>query len=336
MALGMGWVLAARVALAAGTPMPAVGEGEAPLQPAVAEEAPQAVDFTSAQIVFAGTLTTQQEGPTGLSFPPMYTGRLTFTVDLVLRGNVPQGKPLTLGYVRRQEAAPSFPVGERCLVTASAGREGMQIVSVDKVTSAALEAAREAVAVPIGWVRQGGGWLSPWAGMGDAAWPKAAAAATGPSCARTGRPALLAGSGVTLAVEPVPPKQEIQWTNPDGDGEIRVTVSNPGREPVTVPALLRSGDRILWEESLVLRCQNKAYMTPGARGVASAPDPVVLQPGESVSTVVNILRLEGPEWPRGGYRIEFQFCLGERSAIQSFYYMSRHHDRLREVALQPR
>lgn len=291
-------------------------------------------DFTAAQIVFTGTLTGQQEGPVGMSFPPMYTGRLTFEVGEVLRGDVERGKPLTLAYVSRQEQPPAFPVGAVCLVTATAGREGPVVQTVQPAAAADLEAAREAVRVPIGWTRQGDGWLSPWAALGDAAWPKEAAASKGPCCARTGRPALLAGSGVSVSVGPVPPKRAIEWTNPDGDGEIRVTVSNPGRDPVPVPALLRSGGRILWEESLVLRCQGRTFMAPGARGVASPPEPVILKPGESVSTVVNILRVEGPDWPGGGNRIEFQVCLGERSAVQSFYYMARHHDPLRAEALQ--
>ncbi|MBM4155373.1 MAG: hypothetical protein FJ221_10145 [Lentisphaerae bacterium] len=293
-------------------------------------------DYTAAQIVFTGALTAQQEGPVGLSFPPMYTGRLTFEVDEVLRGDVERGKPLALGYVSRQEQPPAFPVGAACLVTATAGREGTVVRTVRPVAAADLEAAREAVQVPIGWTRQGDGWLSPWAGLGDAAWPKDAVASKGPCCARTGRPALLAGPGVKLSVEPVPPKRAIEWTNPDGDGEIRVTVSNPGKDPVPVPALLRSGGRILWEESLVLRCQGRAFVVPGAGGVKSHPEPVVLKPGESVSTVVNILRVEGPEWPGGGNRIEFQVCLGERSAVQSFYYMARHHDPLRAEAVRTR
>jgi len=37
----------------------------------------------------------------------------------------------------------------------------------------------------------------------------------------------------------------------------------------------------------------------------------------------------GPTWPQGGYRIEFQFCLGEKSQTMSFYYMTRHHDPIR-------
>ena len=35
-----------------------------------------------------------------------------------------------------------------------------------------------------------------------------------------------------------------------------------------------------------------------------------------------------------GYRIEFQFCLGEKSQVKSLYYMSKHHDKLRQKATQ--
>jgi hypothetical protein len=155
-------------------------------------------------------------------------------------------------------------------------------------------------------------------------------------CKTTGRPALFAGSKVDLVVEKVPPKNEIQWTNPDGDGEYRITVSNPTDQPLSVPALLRQADKILWEESLVILCQDKTYMCPGASGVSGKVESVTLKPGEKVSTVVNALRLNGPEWPQGGYRIEFRFCLGEKSQTMSFYYMSRHHDAIRAALQNPK
>jgi hypothetical protein len=94
--------------------------------------------------------------------------------------------------------------------------------------------------------------------------------------------------------------------------------------------LLFDGEKILWRESLVILCQDRTYPIPGSRGVATKPLSTTIQPGQSVSTVVNALALQGPEWPRGGYRIEFQFCLGELSQTKSFYYMSRHHDGLRK------
>ena len=59
--------------------------------------------------------------------------------------------------------------------------------------------------------------------------------------------------------------------------------------------------------------------------------PTTLGPGESVSTVVNVLALEGPDWPRGGSRVDFNFWLGEVSCGPfSLYYMSSHHDVLRK------
>ena len=79
-------------------------------------------------------------------------------------------------------------------------------------------------------------------------------------------------------------------------------------------------------------CQGKARPAPGAKGLSAAPKGAVLKAGEEVSTTVNALLLKNIRWPRGGYRIEFQFCLGELSSTQSFYYMSRHHDKIRAAA----
>ena len=58
---------------------------------------------------------------------------------------------------------------------------------------------------------------------------------------------------------------------------------------------------------------------------------VVLKPGETVAGTIHVFALDGPDWPRGGYRIEFQFCLAEKSATHSFYYLSKHHDPIREA-----
>ena len=60
--------------------------------------------------------------------------------------------------------------------------------------------------------------------------------------------------------------------------------------------------------------------------------PATLKARESISTVINALALKGPMWPMGGYRIEFQIALGEQSEVMSFYYLSRHHDPIREKA----
>ena len=260
----------------------------------------------------------------------MYTHKLHFVVDKVLRGDVAAGEKIGASHIARQQKEPTFPVGEQCLVAASKTRDSVQVLAVEKAAAAKVRAVELACSLPLGWKTVDGKPVSPWAPLGDKAWPEEADVTAELVCSRTGRPALMIGPGVELSVEKVPPAEEIKWTNPDGDGEYQLTLTNTTDQPATVPALLASGKTILWQECVVILCQGRAYACPGAKGISGPVKPLVLEPGQSVSTVVNALRLEGPTWPRGGYRIEFQFCLGEQSRSESFYYMSRHHDKLRE------
>jgi hypothetical protein len=291
----------------------------------------------SATLVFTGTLAQVNPGPVGQSFPPMYTHQLEFDIQQVLRGadsqaGIQPGGSVTCSNMARQHVEPTFPEGKKCLVAADLSRGTWQVVRIEELTDQNLAGAKLALEAPIGWSIQGGEVVSPWAVLGEKAWPKGQDMNVTLLCSVTGRPVLMAGNAV-LEVAPVPPKKEIKWTNPDGDGLYTVTVSNPTDQPLEVPALLRSDQgETLWADSLVIVCQGKTYPIPGAQGVLGEVESTVLQPGEKVSTVINALTLEGPEWPRGGQRVEFQFCLGEKSDIQSFYYMSKHHDSIRENA----
>ena len=289
--------------------------------------------FLRAEILLAGRLEAATPGPQGLSMPPVHTTRLEVAVGKVLRGSVAGGR-ITAAHSARQVDPPSFPVGAECIVAARKDPRSGRIVAEAalKATPGLRRIAALAASLPLGWRAEKGGFVSPWAGLGAKAWPAGKARGDMHVCSTTGRPALLAGPGATLKVEPVPPRERIKWTNPDGDGEYRITVANTGAEAVSVPALLSLGGRILWEESLVVLSQGKARPAPGAKGLVRAPGPAVLQPGQSVATVVNVMLLDGIEWPRGGYRVEFRFCLGELSSTQSFYYLSRHHDKVRDAA----
>jgi RNA polymerase sigma factor (sigma-70 family) len=280
--------------------------------------------------VFSARLTRAVSGQVGRSEPPQYNTTLHLRVVKVLRGSLRQGDEVVAVHSVRQKEMPVFPEG-RVVLVAMNTRQGRRVAQVvAEATAAEMEQAERACSVPLGWSVANGRLICPWAGLGRKGWP-AEAKADGPFvCAETGRPALFVGEGVEFTAEPVPPKAEVKYGNPDGDGEYRITVKNVTGKPVTIPALLSDGKEILWDESLVILCQEKVYAIPGARGLAKPPQPTVLQPGESVSWVVNVLRLRGPEWPRGGYRIEFQFCLGEKSVTKSFYYTSKHHDPLRE------
>jgi len=304
-----------------------------PARPAAAEPAPFDV-FQAAEHVFTAKLKTVTPGPVARSSPPIYTHRLALEVVQVLRGGRKVGEEIVGSHSARQHKRPTFPVAEVCIVAGKIARgTSLHVTRIDKATESLLATARLATSLPLGWTIVDDKPVSPWAALGPKAWPKGAKGEPGrPMCAKTGRPALLAGKGVRLTVAPVPPKKKIKWTNPDGDGEYTITVTNTTDKPLAVPCLLSDGGKILWDDSLVILCQGTARPAPGAKGVAGKPVPTTLKAGQSVSTVVNAFRLTNVKWPRGGYRIEFRFCLGELSSTQSFYYLSRHHDKVRKAA----
>jgi len=299
---------------------------------------PAAVDkfkaIQGAQLVFTAELKSVKAGPVARSMPPIYMHTLSLVVKDVLRGDLKPGAKLSLNHSARQRNRPTFPVGKLCLVTATTSRGRTVAGLVLKADDATMKTAREAASLPLGWSRKGDKFVSPWADLGAKAWPKSAPPVAGAAvCSVTGRPALLAGPGVSMKVVKVPPVKEIKWSNPDGDGCYTVTITNDTDKPATVPALLSDDKGILWEESLAILCQGKARPVPEAEGVKAAPKSTVLKPKQSVSVVVNTFLLKNIKWPRGGYRVSFQFCLGELSVTKSFYYRSKHHDPIRHAAI---
>jgi hypothetical protein len=300
-----------------------------PLPPPKAEAVKK---WGAAEVVVVARLDSAESRGAGLSDPPVYLTALTLTVAEPLRGGVKKGEKVNASHSIRQRDEPRFPVGKDCLVSLTRARGSWVVTAIEESRPAALAEVRSALALPPGWVVDGKAIKSPWASLGK---PDKAIdwKFKGLTCSVTGRPAFLAGPAAEVQVEHVKPKVEKKFQNPDGDGEYTITVKNPTDKAITVPALLRSpkGD-ILWRESIVIVCQGKSYPAPGAKGLREAAEPVTLKPGESVSGVVNALGLKGPEWPRGGYRIELTFALGDRAVTKSFYYFSKHHDPIRDKA----
>jgi hypothetical protein len=297
------------------------------------KKSPELDRFLRAEILVSAKLTRAQAGPVSRSLPPIYTYRLSLAVTEVLRGELAAGKEITAAYSARQHKPPALPEGKPCVVTLASARGRLRVEFIAEASDALLKSAKKAASLPLGWKVEAGRLTSPWAPLGAKAWPKGLEVKpAGEKCAATGRPALLVGKGAVMTVEAVPPKRKIKWTNPDGDGEYRITVKNPTDKPLTVPALLAVGEKPLWDECVVIICQKLARPAPAAKGVPAGAKPLVLAPGKSASGVINALAMKNVRWPRGGYRIEFQFCLGEKSAKKSFYYLSKHHDKIRDAA----
>eukprot|EP00123_Amoebidium_parasiticum_P019956 comp39014_c0_seq1/m.47368 comp39014_c0_seq1/g.47368 ORF comp39014_c0_seq1/g.47368 comp39014_c0_seq1/m.47368 type:complete len:317 (-) comp39014_c0_seq1:50-1000(-) len=292
-------------------------------------------------LVFSGLLKSAILGPTGMSYPPMYTARITAEVEHVFRGNVKKGEVIELGFSQRSMDPPTFPEGQKCIFTAAfPGPDASQPTLKHglEATPENLAKAKHLSQLPVGWAASGVGVVCPWAPLGAEAWkPQIWEGPTSPlKCEVTGRPGLLTGPNVIMTAKPVPPEKSIEWTNPDGDGLYTITVTNTSSQPTKCPALLQNAENgeILWAESLCMVCQNKAFRMPESRGVSGKVRVLTLQGNESVSTIVNAIGMDGVEWPKGGYRIEFMFCLGELVSDASFYYMSRHHDAIREKAVK--
>jgi uncharacterized protein (TIGR03067 family) len=202
-----------------------------------------------------------------------------------------------------------------------------------------LSRAKQLLALPLGWTLDNGQPLSPWAALGASAWPKTAKAGKEPVCCKTSRPALLAGENIEITTSQILPKVVHPSRNPFGDGQFKVTVTNRGATPVVVPALLSDSKNILWEDSLVVLSafggdpfSGTACLLPGAGkiGKVQAAQAVVLMPQEAVSTVVDVLQAKGVSFMPGASRYYYRFCLGEKSAVDFFYYHSDHHELLRK------
>ena len=278
-------------------------------------------------------------GPVAQSYPPIYTHQLKFQVKQVFRGDLESEQVLTGNHQARQLQKPVFVERKLYLVAISKVRDEFNVDFIQEPTEALLNKASLAGKLPTGWMGSGDQVVSPWAQMGPKFWPENAKIQVKEDsikCSKTGRPALFAGKDIEFTVKPVPPVEEIKWTNPDGDGLYEVTVTNKSSEKQVVPALLSDGKKILRNESIAILCQNKAQPAPFcSKSIPETVECLTLEPDQSVSGQINAFGLKNIDWPRGGYRIEFQFCLGEKSVKQSFYYKSDHHDKIRQQVLNP-
>src|SRR5262249_32657127 len=104
-----------------------------------------------AEVLFTARLVNAEAGPVARSDPPVYTHKLHFQVDKVLRGSLKQGEQVTAFSSIRQPQEPVFPVGKDCLMAGKNSRGQLVVVAVQEARAETLAQAERACAVPVGW-----------------------------------------------------------------------------------------------------------------------------------------------------------------------------------------
>ena len=296
--------------------------------------------LNQAQVVFTGR---RRRPPAGNRYltatttnPPTYFLPVQFDDVQVLRGRSdPTGCRFI--YMTRRIDALDRPAADRWLVGMS--EEG-SIAYLAPAEARRVEIAKQAIGLPVGWLLDKGEPISPWTVLASPLMVPPAPTSPSLACARSGRPAWPAGEQIELTSAQVLPAQQQAYGNPFGDGKFTIRVTNRGDTLLEVPALRTDGHTILWADSLLVLSESVfswlpgwgrlAYLLPGA-GHAQGSRPVRLRPGESVATVVDVLPLTRLQPRMGGGRIYYQFCLGELSTINFFYFSRELHDPLREA-----
>lgn len=253
------------------------------------------------------------------------------------------GKLIQIRYSVRQKQEPVFPEDlnqTRSFVALAKEGTAFRFLGWEPISDAREKEVRFECTLPYGWMAREGEILSPWAEL-QCKWPKKVVPKKGSfSCSKTGRPSFDWNEKATMSVAKVP-SVFVTNLNRDGDGEIRLTISNFTNEPLTIPALRRTDKRILWKESLVVIIKGKAFRLPGSKGISYPTEATELKPNEEISFVVNPLAIRDASWPKSNTsssaeRIYFQFCLGHHSQKVPFYYYRAHHDEIRRKLLAGR
>ena len=340
--------------------------GQAGKDPVADHAPPPAIDWGAQELVVIGDLRKLSGGVVGRSTPPSYSYQLEVKVEEILRGDLPNrapglpplppadlaqllsdpaanplpgaGRILKLRHYVRQDKPPLFPEDlnqTRCYIALASQSSSFRLLSwtLADEDEEKEKAVRLACSLPFGWKVKDGQIVSPWA-EAKKRWPDELGKVGHEFvCVSTGRPSYGWNPKADLSVKKVPSVWQTN-SNRDGDGEMKITVSNFTEEPLIIPALRRTDERILWEESLVVLINGQGFRAPSSRGVSDPTQPVTLAPDERISHVVNPLAIRNGPWPStANSRLSFMFCLGNHAAKEHFYYFKSHHDAIRAKLL---
>lgn len=180
----------------------------------------------------------------------------TWRIDEALRGEA--------GTLQATWTEDSEPPAGTHLLLARTTPEGATVAALRTVDDAR---ARKAIALPYGWTATPTGPIRPFGGV-------------------TSPPAATPGLQVTLE------RPLADHPDADEDAHVRITVSNPGAEPMVVEALQASDGVVRWRDSLVFAVGQHTQLLPACANVSrSNSAPLTLQPGASASVFLDLHEL---------------------------------------------
>ena len=249
---------------------------------------------------------------------------LTMTDVKMFRGNKPDTKPYYFITSTGSKSKFTIPVGVEVIIYFN--NVHMQAIKI--ATPERLDIIKKAMSLPRGWRYKDGKVVSPYA-ESNIKWPAKAKVSANIVCSKTNRPALTIPDGIKWTVKQVIPKEIQKYTNSYGDGKFTVTVANTTEKKLTVPGLLRSGGKILWEASVLFKGSTTTVHLP--HEIPDDVESVELEPGESLSHEVNILLLPDYKHIKGSRRVSCDFILCNKVANSFYYHSYPYHHELAEL-----
>ena len=266
-------------------------------------------------------------------------------LDELLKDKKPEGKVHDdLKYVRASyngvhEEKPDFPDDEELVFIALAGTSSTKKLSYwESINATNAKRIKSLLDLPYGWtLNKQGKALSPWSEYGEQAHMGDANALV--VCSGSGRGYSPADEGLTLSVSKIPSEfLQINNSNRDGDGFFSLKLRNSTEFPLSIPALRRNQDGILWKESLACLVSsttssitNNSVCLPKFSSLQDLKntEPTTLEPGQEISTTVNPLLFSNFPEIAGYSQLSFRFCLGKTVALSTFYYNASYHDKIK-------
>ena len=252
----------------------------------------------------------------------------------------PELKYIRGSYYGTHKEDPNFPEEDQLVLIALTGTSSTKRLAYwEEANAKTLDHVTKLIDLPLGWtLDEDGKPLSPWAEYGKQSQMREDNPLV--LCSKSDRGFSPADEGLTISVSKIP-SEFIQnnYANRDGDGYFTLSLRNPTEFPLSIPALRRTKDGILWKESLV--CLVTSTSSNGRASIAGSvclpnfafaelksTEATILEPGQEISTTINPLLFSNFPKTQGFSQLYFRFCIGKMVAQTSFYFNSSYHAKI--------